>query len=319
MDTLLEVNDLSVEFSTEEGPVRAVDHVSFDIRRGEILGLVGESGAGKSLTSEAILRLIKCPPGRVSGEILYKGQNLLALKEADMAAIRGQEIAMIFQDAKASLNPVFRVGAQLLEAMALHLPQAGRLLRQRVLDLFLKVGIPSPEHRVQDYPHQFSGGMSQRVMIGTAISCTPSLLIADEPTTALDVTIQAQILYLMRQLAAETQMSVLLVSHDLGMISQMCHRVIVMYAGRIVEEAPVQTIFRAPTHPYTRGLIASIPQLDTDQERLGAIPGIMPGLLDIPLGCPFHPRCDIMEPRCQEDTPELRLLSAGQRVACFKA
>lgn len=318
MDTLLQVKELSVEFSTEAGRLRAVDHVSFSIGRGEILGLVGESGAGKSLTSEAILRLIKCPPGHVTGEVLYKGQNLLALKEGDMADIRGQEIAMIFQDAKASLNPVFRVGEQLLEAMTLHLSQTKRSLRQRVIDLFNKVGIPSAEQRVKDYPHQFSGGMSQRVMIGTSISCSPSLLIADEPTTALDVTIQAQILYLIRQLAAETQASVLLVSHDLGMISQMCHRVIVMYAGKIVEEAPVQVIFRAPVHPYTRGLIASIPQLDTDQRRLGAIPGVMPGLLDIPSGCPFHPRCAIMEQRCQLQEPELRPFAQGHLVACHK-
>jgi oligopeptide/dipeptide ABC transporter ATP-binding protein len=319
MDTLLEVKDLSVEFDTEDGRVRAVDQVSFSIHRGEILGLVGESGAGKSLTSEAILRLIKCPPGHISGEVRYKGADLLGLKEADMADIRGKDIAMIFQDAKASLNPVFRVGEQVLEAMLLHTSEPKRRLRQRVIELFYKVGIPSPEHRVQDYPHQFSGGMSQRAMIGTAISCTPSLLIADEPTTALDVTIQAQILYLIRRLAAETQASVLLVSHDLGMISQMCHRVIVMYAGKIVEEAPVQTIFRAPAHPYTRGLIASIPQLDTEQERLGAIPGVMPGLLDIPPGCPFHPRCEIMEQRCQAAEPGLRQLSPRHLVACHKA
>ncbi|MEE8302488.1 MAG: ABC transporter ATP-binding protein [Candidatus Tectomicrobia bacterium] len=319
MDTLLEVKDLCVEFDTEDGRVRAVDHVSFSIRPGEILGLVGESGAGKSLTSEAILRLIKCPPGHISGEIFYKGVDLLALKESDMAAIRGQEIAMIFQDAKASLNPVFRVGDQLLEAMLLHMTESKRTLRQRVLELFYKVGIPSPEHRTLDYPHQFSGGMSQRVMIGTSISCTPSLLIADEPTTALDVTIQAQILYLLRQLAAETQASILLVSHDLGMISQMCHRVIVMYAGKIVEQAPVQNIFRAPTHPYTRGLIASIPQLDTDEERLGSIPGVMPGLLNIPLACPFHPRCEIMEQRCQKEEPELRHVGTEHLVACHKA
>ena len=319
METLLEVKDLSVEFSTEDGQMRAVDHVSFSIGRGEILGLVGESGAGKSLTSEAILRLIKCPPGRISGEVLYQGVDLLGLKEVEMAAIRGQEIAMIFQDAKASLNPVFRVGEQLLEAMLLHTKVPKRTLRQRVIELFGKVGIPSPEYRRLDYPHQFSGGMSQRVMIGTSISCTPSLLIADEPTTALDVTIQAQILYLMRQLVAETQVSVLLVSHDLGMISQMCHRVIVMYAGKIVEEAPVQTIFRAPAHPYTRGLIASIPQLDTEHGQLEAIPGVMPGLLDIPLGCSFHPRCNIMEQRCQVEGPLLRQLGPERLVACHKA
>lgn len=319
MPPLLEVRDLCVEFSSEDGVVRAVDHVNFQVEPGEIVGLVGESGAGKSLTSEAILRLIKCPPGRISGEVLYNGVNLLDLSEAEMAEIRGRDIAMIFQDARASLNPVFRVGSQVYEAMALHLKESKRTLRQRVVDLFQTVGIPSPSNRVRDYPHQFSGGMSQRVMIGTAISCGPSLLIADEPTTALDVTIQAQILYLIRQLAAETEASVLLVSHDLGMISQMCHRVIVMYAGRVVESAPVQTIFQSPSHPYTQGLIASIPQLDSDDARLGAIPGVMPGLLDIPPGCPFHPRCGIMDAQCQSELPTLRPIRSAHDVACHKA
>ena len=318
MAPLLDVRDLCVEFQTEEGRVRAVDHVSFQVGRGEIVGLVGESGAGKSLTSEAILRLIKCPPGLVSGQVLYNGVDLLKRSEAEMATIRGDEIAMIFQDARAALKPVFRVGSQVYEAMALHLKASKRSLRHRVLDVFQKVGIPSPENRVQDYPHQFSGGMSQRVMIGTAISCSPSLLIADEPTTALDVTIQAQILYLIRRLAAETQASVLLVSHDLGMISQMCDRVIVMYAGRIVEAAPVQSIFASPSHPYTQGLIASIPRMETDSSRLGAIPGAMPGLLNLPSGCPFHPRCRLMDHTCQDEEPLLHTTHAGHEVACHK-
>ena len=318
MEPLLDVRDLCVDFQTEDGWVRAVDHVSFQVGRGEIVGLVGESGAGKSLTSEAILRLIKCPPGQVSGQVFYNGVDLLQLSEAEMADIRGDQIAMIFQDARAALNPVFRVGSQVYEAMALHLNEPKRSLRRRVLDVFQKVGIPSPEHRVQDYPHQFSGGMSQRVMIGTAISCSPSLLIADEPTTALDVTIQAQILYLIRRLAAETQASVLLVSHDLGMISQMCHRVIVMYAGRIVEAAPVETIFASPSHPYTQGLIASIPRIETHSSRLGAIPGAMPGLLNLPSGCPFHPRCHLMDDACQDTEPLLRATQAGHDVACHK-
>ncbi len=262
---------------------------------------------------------MRLPCGHISGEVLYNGVNLLALSEAEMAEIRGRDIAMIFQDARASLNPVFRVGSQVYEAMALHLKEPKRTLRQRVVDLFQTVGIPSPSNRVQDYPHQFSGGMSQRVMIGTAISCDPSLLIADEPTTALDVTIQAQILYLIRRLAAETEASVLLVSHDLGMISQMCHRVIVMYAGRVVESAPVQTIFQSPSHPYTQGLIASIPQLDSEDARLGAIPGVMPGLLDIPPGCPFHPRCGIMDAQCQSELPALRPIRAEHVAACHKA
>jgi oligopeptide/dipeptide ABC transporter ATP-binding protein len=318
-DTILEVRDLSIEFLSDEAAVRAVDGVSFAIQRGEILGLVGESGAGKTLTSEAILRLIRCPPGRITGEILYRGRNLLRLGEAELADIRGKEIAMIFQNPIPSLNPVFRVGEQLLETMALHLPGPRRTLRQRAIELLTRVGIPSAERRAQDYPHQFSGGMCQRAMIGMGIACAPSLLIADEPTTALDVTIQAQILALIRRLAAELGMAVLLVSHDLGIISQMCHRVIVIYAGKIVEEASMATIFHAPEHPYTRGLMACIPRLEEAPARLGSIAGVMPGLRDIPSGCRFHPRCPIAEPHCAEEQPELRLLTNNHRVACHLA
>jgi oligopeptide/dipeptide ABC transporter ATP-binding protein len=315
-DTILEVRDLSIDFHGDEGVVRAVDGVGFAIERGEILGLVGESGAGKTLTAEAILRLIRCPPGRISGAILYRGRDLLQLGEAELANIRGQEIAMIFQNPIASLNPVFRVGEQLLETMALHLPARRHTLWQRAIDILTRVGIPSAERRAQDYPHQFSGGMCQRAMIGMGVACTPSLLIADEPTTALDVTIQAQILALIRRLAAELGMAVLLVSHDLGIISQMCHRVIVMYAGKIVEEAPMATIFHAPEHPYTRGLMACIPPLDDVPARLGSIAGVMPGLRDIPSGCRFHPRCPLAEPRCAVEEPALRALSTNHRVAC---
>jgi oligopeptide/dipeptide ABC transporter ATP-binding protein len=318
-DTILEVRDLSIDFRSDEGAVRAVDGVSFTMQRGEILGLVGESGAGKTLTSEAILRLIRCPPGHISGAILYRGRDLLQLDEAEMADIRGKEIAMIFQNPISSLNPVFRVGEQLLETMALHFPERRRTLWQKAIDILTRVGIPSAERRAQDYPHQFSGGMCQRAMIGMGIACTPSLLIADEPTTALDVTIQAQILALLRRLAAELGMAVLLVSHDLGIISQMCHRVIVMYAGRIVEEAPMATIFHAPEHPYTRGLMACIPRLDEVPERLGSIAGVMPGLRDLPSGCRFHPRCPIAEPRCAVEEPDLRRLADGHRVACHLA
>jgi oligopeptide/dipeptide ABC transporter ATP-binding protein len=318
-ETILEVRDLSVEFHSDEGIVRAVDGVNFAIQRGEILGLVGESGAGKTLTSEAILRLIRCPPGRISGEILYRGRNLLQLDEATLADIRGKEIAMIFQNPISSLNPVFRVGEQLLETMALHVPERRRTLWQKALDILTRVGIPSAAQRAQDYPHQFSGGMCQRAMIGMGIACTPSLLIADEPTTALDVTIQAQILALIRRLAAELGMAVLLVSHDLGIISQMCHRVIVMYAGKIVEESTMATIFHAPEHPYTRGLMACIPRLDNVPARLGAIAGAMPGLREIPSGCRFHPRCPLAEPRCALEEPALRMLADGHRVACHLA
>ncbi len=267
-EPLLQVKELSIDFQTDGGAVRAVDEISFTVHRGEIVGLVGESGAGKSLTSEAILRLIRCPPGMLSGEILYRGVDLLSLKDAELAKLRGKEIAMIFQNPISSLNPVFRIGAQLLEAMTLHLSEATAQLREHVIDLLQRVGIPSARERAKDYPHQFSGGMSQRAMIGMGISCAPSLLVADEPTTALDVTIQAQILSLIRHLATETNTAILLVSHDLGIISQMCSRVMVMYAGKIVEEAPISTIFHAPAHPYTRGLMDSIPQIDRPATQL---------------------------------------------------
>ena len=317
-DTILEVRDMSIDFDGGEGAVRAVDGVNFTIQRGEILGLVGESGAGKTLTSEAILRLIRCPPGRITGEILYRGRDLLRLGEAELADIRGKEIAMIFQNPIPSLNPVFRVGEQLLETLALHLPGRRRTLRQKAIDLLTRVGIPSAERRAEDYPHQFSGGMSQRTMIAMGISCTPSLLIADEPTTALDVTIQAQILALIRHLASEMDTAVLLVSHDLGIISQMCNRVLVMYAGKIVEEAAMTTIFHAPAHPYTRGLMASLPQLEQQSEHLESIPGMMPGLRDIPSGCRFHPRCPLGDDECAQYEPQLRQLNDQHWVACHK-
>jgi oligopeptide/dipeptide ABC transporter ATP-binding protein len=289
--------------------------VSFSVGRGEIVGLVGESGAGKTLTSEAILGLIRCPPGRVAGEVHFRGHNLLTLDERTLADIRGKEIAMIFQNPGASLNPVFRVGDQLVETMALHLRDGRKTLGRRAVEILAKVGIPSAAARVRDYPHQFSGGMAQRVMIGMGVACVPSLLIADEPTTALDVTIQAQVLALIRQLAREMGMAVLLVSHDLGIISQMCHRVIVMYAGRIVEEAPIAGIFQAPAHPYTRALIACLPGLD-GAGRLGAIPGVMPGLTALPAGCRFHPRCALAERRCEVEEPVLRSAGPQQIAAC---
>jgi oligopeptide/dipeptide ABC transporter ATP-binding protein len=315
MDPVLDVRDLVVEFTSEDGVLRAVDGVSFSVGRGEIVGLVGESGAGKTLTAEAILGLIRRPPGRVSGEVHFRGRNLLALDEPALARIRGREIAMIFQNPGASLNPVFRVGDQLVEAMALHLGDGRGTLRRRAHELLSRVGIPSAAARARDYPHQFSGGMAQRVMIGMGVACSPALLIADEPTTALDVTIQAQVLSLIRRLARELGMAVLLVSHDLGIISQMCHRVIVMYAGRVVEQAAIATVFREPAHPYTRALIACLPGLD-DGSRLGAIPGVMPGLKAVPRGCRFHPRCTHAEPRCAVEEPALRAVGPGQIAAC---
>ncbi len=314
-EPILEVRDLTVEFTTERGVLRAVDGVSFAVRPGEIVGLVGESGAGKSLTSEAILRLVPCPPGRITGEVRFRGRDLLALDEAALARIRGKDIAMVFQNAGGSLNPVFRVGDQVLEAMTLHLPESRKTLRRRVVETLARVGIPSAAARARDYPHQFSGGMAQRAMIGMGMSCVPSLLIADEPTTALDVTIQAQVLALLRTLAREMGVAVLLVSHDLGIISQMCHRVVVMYAGRVVEEAPVATVFRAAAHPYTRALIDCLPRLEGG-DRLGAIAGVMPGLRAIPTGCRFHPRCPQAEPRCAAEEPRPRAVGPAHVAAC---
>jgi peptide/nickel transport system ATP-binding protein len=317
-NALLDVRGLTVEFEVDDERLRAVDDVSFVVRRGEIVGLVGESGAGKSLTSEAILGLIPRPPGHVTGEVRFRDQNLLALDEAALAQIRGKDIAMIFQNPTGSLNPVFRVGDQLEEAMALHLAEPRRTLRARAADILARVGIPSAATRMRDYPHQFSGGMAQRVMIGMGMSCVPSLLIADEPTTALDVTIQAQVLALIRRLARESGTAVLLVSHDLGIISQMCDRVLVMYAGRVVEEAAIATIFRAPAHPYTRALIDCLPRAEATA-RLGTIVGVMPGLRALPPGCRFHPRCPLAEARCTTEMPLLRRLGAGHGAACHLA
>jgi len=315
---LLDVRHLTVEFDADGERLRAVDDVTFAVRRGEIVGLVGESGAGKSLTSEAILGLVPCPPGRVTGEVRFRERDLLALDEPALARIRGKDIAMIFQNPTGSLNPVFRVGEQLHEAMALHLAEPRRTLRTRAVEILTRVGIPSAATRMRDYPHQFSGGMAQRVMIGMGMSCVPSLLIADEPTTALDVTIQAQVLALIRRLARESGTAVLLVSHDLGIISQMCDRVLVMYAGRVVEEADIATVFRAPAHPYTRALIDCLPRTEASA-RLGTIAGVMPGLRALPSGCRFHPRCAVAESRCTEETPALRTLGRGHGAACHLA
>ena len=314
-EPLLDVRGLTVDFEVDDERLRAVDDVSFVVRRGEIVGLVGESGAGKSLTSEAILGLIPRPPGRVTGEVRFRGRNLLALDEPALARIRGKDIAMIFQNPTGSLNPVFRVGDQLHEAMALHLADPRRTLRARAAEILTRVGIPSAASRMRDYPHQFSGGMAQRVMIGMGMSCVPNLLIADEPTTALDVTIQAQVLALIRRLARESGTAVLLVSHDLGIISQMCDRVLVMYAGRVVEEAAIGTVFRAPAHPYTRALIDCLPRTEASA-RLGTIVGVMPGLRALPSGCRFHPRCPVAEPRCTREMPAPRGLGPGHAVAC---
>jgi len=311
---VLEVRELVVEFLSEDGPLRAVDGVSLSIGRGEIVGLVGESGAGKTLTSEAILGLIRCPPGRVRGEVRFRGRNLLALPEREMARIRGKEIAMIFQNPAASLNPVFRVGDQLVEALGLHLEGGRGTLRRRAVEILARVGIPAAARRAHDYPHQFSGGMAQRVMIGMGVACVPRLLIADEPTTALDVTIQAQILRLLRELVKERGVSVLFTTHDLGTAHEICDRVVVMYAGQEMESAPSDDFFHRPAHPYTRRLLESLPGADGE---IRDIPGEVPSLIGPPPGCRFHPRCDFATAECRARRPDAHAVEGEHRVRCY--
>ncbi len=318
---LLEVEDLRVRFDAPEGEVRAVDGVSFRIREGETLGLVGESGCGKSVTALSLLRLV-APPGRIDGgRIAYRGRDLLTVSEPQIRKVRGKEIALIFQEPVAALNPVYTVGSQIAEAIRVHhrmsrkeaLPEAARLLRL--------VQIPDPERRIHEYPHQLSGGMCQRVMIAMALSCKPSLIIADEPTTALDVTIQAEILDLLRRLREQFSLSVLLISHNLGVIAESADRVAVMYAGRIVEEAPVREIFGAPKHPYTLGLLRSVPRLGergrAGRRRLTIIPGSVPDPARREPGCPFAPRCSEAMEVCRREEPDLLPLSPGRKVSCF--
>ena len=319
-DPLLAVDDLVTTFSTEEGLVTPVDGVSFTVERGETVGVVGESGCGKSVTSLSILRLVPSPPGRIAqGRILFEGQDLLTLSEREMRAIRGRDIAMIFQEPMTSLNPVFTCGDQILEALRRHQKVSAAEARNQALELLRLVGIPLPEQRLGAYPHQLSGGMRQRIMIAMALCCHPRLLIADEPTTALDVTIQAQILDLLRHLKRQLSMAVLLITHDLGVVAETAERVVVMYAGKVVEEAPVRTLFHAPRHPYTEGLLRSIPRLDERRESLPVIEGMVPNLLDLPSGCRFHPRCPRAERRCREEAPALRSFGEGHRVACWQA
>ncbi|HEX5671953.1 MAG TPA: ABC transporter ATP-binding protein, partial [Acidimicrobiia bacterium] len=288
---LLEVKNLRTHFFTSDGIVQAVDAISFHLNRGEVLGLVGESGCGKSITSLSILRLVPFPGKVVEGEVWFDGVNLLELPMDEMPSIRGQRIAMIFQQPQSSLNPVHRAGEQIAEAMELHLDLSEKDIETRVLDILQQVGIPDPKSRADSYPHELSGGMAQRVMIAMALAAGPELLIADEPTTALDVTIQAQILDLIRRLNRDLGMGVVLITHDLGVVAEMADRVAVMYAGEIVEEAAVRPLFREPLHPYTRGLIGSIPTLGTVKDELEVIPGVVPNLVDLPPGCRFAPRC----------------------------
>jgi oligopeptide/dipeptide ABC transporter ATP-binding protein len=314
-EPLLSIRDLTVEFQTEDGVVRAVTDVSYDLHAGETLGVVGESGSGKSVSVLAMLGLIPMPPGRiVSGEALFKGRDLVTLKKHELRRIRGGEMAMIFQDPMTSLNPVFTIGFQIAEAVKTHNSGIGdKKARQRAIELLELVGVPSAERRADQYPHEFSGGMRQRAMIAMAIANDPAVLIADEPTTALDVTIQAQIVEVMRAAQEETHAATILITHDLGLIAELADRVVVMYAGRVVELGDVYTIFNSPRHPYTVGLMNSLARLDADQEWLEPIPGQPPSLITLPPGCAFHPRCAQSQgrARCRTDIPELRSVGEG--------
>ena len=316
---LLAIENLKTYFYTREGVVPAVDGVNLTIKPGGTLALVGESGCGKSITALSIMRLIPRPPGKiVEGRIMFNGENLLEKTESEMRAIRGNEISMIFQEPMTALNPVFTVGRQISEALILHQGLSKGEARLKAIEMLKLVGIPSPERRVDDYPHQMSGGMRQRVMIAMALSCSPKLLIADEPTTALDVTIQAQILDLMKALQKELQTAILLITHDLGVVAESVEEVAVMYLGRIVEQAAVNELFADPRHPYTIGLLGSIPKLHEDRDRLQVIEGLVPDPLHMPRGCRFHPRCPFVEAVCREEEPPTTRLPGDHLVQCWR-
>jgi len=318
MAAVLEVSDLKTHFATEAGVAKAVDGVSFSIEPGRTLGMVGESGCGKSMTALSILRLVPSPGRVVGGRIVYQGRNLLDLAEPDMRKVRGNEIAMIFQEPMTSLNPVFTIGDQIGEAIELHQKVARREARSRAIEMLRLVEMPEPARRVDEYPHQLSGGMRQRVMIAMALSCNPNLLIADEPTTALDVTIQAQILDLLAGLQERLGMALLLITHDLGVVAEQADEVVILYAGRIVERASVMDIFTRPLHPYTRGLLDSLPKLGARGERLRAIPGSPPPLTKLPSGCRFRDRCPMAIDACATIDPALDEKAPGHRVACIR-
>jgi len=317
---LLNVHDLKTYFYTREGKVKAIDGVSFNIKRGEIFGLVGESGCGKSVTALSIMRLVPDPPGKiVDGYISFLGESLLTKSEEEMRNIRGSKISMIFQDPTSSLNPIMRVGDQIIESIQKHQVLEKNKAKERVIDILESVGIPNPSIRMQEYPFQFSGGMRQRIMISIAISCNPLLLIADEPTTNLDVTIQAQILDLIKNISESNDISVLLITHNLGLIAWLCDRVAVMYAGKIVECADVDTIFSDPRHPYTLALLECVPRIDQRQKRLKTIRGRVPNLINIPSGCKFHPRCPYSFKICSEEEPQTFQLTPDHSVSCHLA
>ena len=320
-DNILEVKGLKTQFFTEAGIVRAVDGVDIVVKRGEVLGIVGESGCGKSVTSLSIIGLISQPGRVVAGEVLFDEEDLLKLSEKRMMNIRGNRISMIFQQPQSSLNPVFRIGDQITEVLRNHQDISKEEAKKRAIELLNMVGIPEPETRFKSYPHEMSGGMAQRVMIAMALACVPELLIADEPTTALDVTIQAQILDLMRNLKSQMETAIILITHDLGVVAEMCDRVNVMYAGRIVEEAPIEELFAAPKHPYTEALIGSTPVLGQADKELDTIPGSVPNLINLPSGCKFAPRCqariehDLSQ--CTEDEPDLIEMAPNHWVRCW--
>ncbi|TWT09459.1 ABC transporter ATP-binding protein [Reyranella sp. CPCC 100927] len=320
-ERLLEIRGLKTHFATDDGMVHAVDGVDIRIDRGETVGVVGESGCGKTVTALSALKLIAMPPGRiVDGQILWQGRDLVPLPPEEMRKIRAKEIAIVFQEPMTSLNPVYTVGDQIAEVIRLHEGLGRKAALDRAAEMLRVVNIPNPQRRVRDYPHQFSGGMRQRVMIAMALSCNPKLLIADEPTTALDVTIQAQILELLADMKSRFGMAVMLITHAMGVVAETAQRVVVMYAGKVVEEAPVGELFRAPRHPYTQGLIRSIPRIDTasvKKTRLEAIAGVVPSLLNPPVGCRFAPRCRHAQPTCVEATPPLREVGPGHKVACI--
>ena len=315
------VKNLKVSFAVLKKELIAVRGISYQLNQGEILALVGESGCGKTVSALSILRLIQEPPGKImSGEILFSGKDLLKLKKKELQNLRGKDIAMIFQDPMTSLNPVLTIGEQIIETLLRHTSLSRKKAREKSFRLLEQVEIPSPKQKLDQYPHQLSGGMRQRAMIAMALSCSPRILIADEPTTALDVLIQAQILSLLKRIKNDTQMSILLITHDLGVVAEVAERVMVMYAGEIVESGLVDDIFRSPLHPYTLGLMESIPKLETTQQnlpKLKEISGMMPSLLQVPTGCPFHPRCSAAETRCKTDKPKLKKISQAHSVSCW--
>lgn len=319
-ERLLTVNKLRTEFfQSKKSSVTAINEISFHLDKGEILGLVGESGCGKSVTSLSIMRLLNFTSGKVTkGEVIFDGEDLQKISENEMRKIRGGKMSMIFQEPMSSLNPAMRIDKQMIEGIRLHTNMSKEEARKHASKMLSQVGIPDPERVLKNYPHQLSGGMSQRVMIAMAMSCNPQMLIADEPTTALDVTIQAQILELMKKIQQEEGMSILLITHDLGVVAEMCTRVIVMYAGEIVEEAPVEELFNHPVHPYTEGLIASVPKLGSGVKVLPSIPGSVPDLSMLPKGCRFAPRCKYATERCRNEEPDLFQISANQKCRCWR-